>query len=125
MELRVITKLLKSSNKSYHKKLSCMLSNLFDLRQLFHNGSFLKIEPYGKSSLNYVAETLNVYKKTIIKDGREAHFILESAIINKNIKKNKLKSISEKIEEYNNSDVINIKRVLVELYKLLKITSKF
>jgi len=102
-----------------------MLSNLFDLRQLFHNGSFLKIEPYGKSSLNYVAETLNVYKKTIIKDGREAHFILESAIINKNIKKNKLKSISEKIEEYNNSDVINIKRVLVELYKLLKITSKF
>ncbi len=116
LEVRGIAKLIKESPDSHNKKLSTMLANMIDIQQLFYDGSFLRIEPNGRSSLDAVAKAYNVYEQSRIKDGKEAHYILEFAL-NNVVEPSHLSSIERRITEYNNSDVINIKRILVEILK--------
>ncbi len=119
LEVRGLAKLIKESPESMHKKLSQMLSNIVDIQQLFYDGSFIRVEPNGKSSLDIVAKAYGVYEQASIKNGKKAHFILEHAI-KPNINPSHLNNIAKRIEEYNNSDVINIKRILVEILEELK-----
>ncbi len=116
LEVRGIAKLIKESPDSHNKKLSAMLANMIDIQQLFYEGSFLRIEPNGRSSLDAVAKAYNVYESSRIKDGKEAHYILEFAL-NNVVEASHLQSIERRITEYNNSDVINIKRILIEILK--------
>lgn len=119
LETRAIGKLIKEAPESSYKKLSSMLANMIDLQQLFYGGSFMNLEPSGKSSLDSIAKAFGVYLETSIKDGKKAHFILEHAL-NKDVSDSHKKNIKRRIEEYNNSDVVNMKRVLVEILKGLK-----
>ncbi len=114
LEVRGIAKLIKEADEGKQKKLGLLLANMVDLQQLFYHGSFFKIEPSGKSSLDVVAKVFGVYKKTKIKDGKNAHYILGHVIEN-NLNEPYIKKIRNRILEYNNSDVINIKRVFVEI----------
>ncbi len=116
LEVRGISKLIKESPDSFNKKLSTMLANMIDIQQLFHDGSFMRIEPTAKSSLDAVANAYGVYQPARIQDGKKAHYILEYAL-NPGIEDSHLKNIERRITEYNNSDVINIKRILIELLK--------
>ncbi len=116
LEVRAIAKLISESPESYHKKLSSMLANLIDIQQLFHDGSFMRIEPTAKSSLDAVANAYGVYQPARIQDGRTAHYILEYAL-NPSVDSQHLRNIDRRITEYNNSDVINIKRIFIELLK--------
>ncbi len=116
LEVRGLAKLIKEAPESQHKKLSQMLANMIDLQQLFYDGSFIRIEPTGKSSLDTVAKAYGTYVSSRIKDGKKAHFILEHAI-KPNVTESHLKNIDRRLEEYNNSDVINIKRILIEILK--------
>ncbi len=116
LEIRGLSKLISESPESYHKKLSQMLANMIDIQQLFHDGSFMRIEPTAKSSLDAVANAYDIYQSARIQDGKKAHYILEYAL-NNDVNPQHLKSIERRIMEYNNSDVINIKRILIELLK--------
>ncbi len=116
LEIRGLAKLMKESPDSLHKKISIMLANIVDLQQLFYDGSFLRVEPFGKSSLKIVAKAYGNYEQSRVKDGKKAHFILEHAL-KPSVDKSHLKNIDRRIEEYNNSDVINIKRILIEVLK--------
>ncbi len=116
LEVRGLAKLMKEAPESYHKKLSTMLSNILDIQTLFYEGSFMRIEPHGKSSLDGVAKAYGTYESARIKDGKKAHFVLEHAL-SSNVEGSHLNNISRRIEEYNNSDVINIKRILIEILK--------
>lgn len=118
LEIRGLAKLMKESPPSYGKKLAAMIANMIDIQTLFYDGSFMRVEPHGKSSLDYVAKAYGVYSTSRIKDGKKAHFVLEHSLSLQKIEDGPhLKNISRRIEEYNNSDVINIKRILVELLK--------
>ncbi len=114
LEVRGIAKLMKASPESYNKKFAQMISNMTDIQQLFYEGSFMRIEPYGKSSLDAVARAYNVYTGARIKDGKKAHYILEHAL-KSGITESHMNNICRRIEEYNNSDVINMKRIMVEI----------
>ncbi len=120
LELRALSKLFREAPESLYKKLSFMFSNIFDLQQLFYGGSFLKIEPNGKTSLEGVARTLDVYLETKIKDGKSAHYLLQHSITNEKIRPTHLDSIKKRLEDYNNADVINIKRILLKIFEELK-----
>lgn len=125
LELRALAKLFREAPESLYKKLSHMLSNIVDIQQLFHGGSFLKLEPNGKSSLDIVAKAFDVYNKTNIKDGKNMHYVLEHSIIKKDeIKDSHLISIKKRLKDYNNSDVINIKRVLLSIFELVNIENE-
>lgn len=116
LEVRGIAKLIKESPPSSYKKLSLMLANMIDLQQLFYDGSFLRTEPTGRSSLDAVAKAYGVYQPARIQDGKKAHFILEHSL-KPGIDDSHIRNIDRRISEYNNSDVINIKRILIELLK--------
>lgn len=117
LEVRAIAKLIKESPDSHNKKLSNMLANMLDIQQLFHDGSFMRVEPVAKSALDAVANAYGVYQAARIQDGKKAHYILEFALLNPNVDESHLRSIERRIVEYNNSDVINIKRIFIELLK--------
>ena len=114
LEIRSLGKLIKEAPEALHKKLSLMISNMIDLQQLFHADSFMKLKPSGKSSLNSISKAYGIHLSTSIKNGKNAHFILKHAL-KENITKPYSKNIEKRIMEYNNSDVINIKRVLVKI----------
>lgn len=116
LEVRALAKLLKIAPKGLHKKLSKMLANIIDLQQLFYSGSFIKLNETSKTSLDIVAKEYDVYLKGKLQDGKKAHFILEAAVTKK-MSESQYASISKRLENYNNSDVINIKRILVEILK--------
>ena len=116
LEIRGLGKLISEADESGHKKLAKMIANMIDLQQLFFSGSFIKLESSGKSSLESIARGYGVYLKTKVKDGKKAHYILEYAA-SRELTPSHSKNINKRIEEYNNSDVINIKRVLVEVMK--------
>ncbi len=116
LEVRGLAKLIRSSSESYHKKLSQMLSNICDIQQLFYGGSFIRVEPHGKSSIESVAQAYDIYEPSRLKDGKKAHFVLEHSL-KPEVTPSHLNNIKRRIEEYNNNDVINIKRVLVEVLK--------
>lgn len=124
LELRSLAKLFRESPDGLHQKLAHMISNIIDLQQLFYTGSFLKLEPSGKSSLESIAKAFDVYKETKIKSGRTAHYILEHSVTTPKIRDNHLTSIKKRLEDYNNADVLNIKRVLVCTSELLDINKK-
>ena len=116
LEVRSLAKLLKSSPTGLHKKLSTMLSKIIDLQLLFYHNSFINLKSSTKSSLDVVSKELDVYLPGKLADGKKAHFILEAATIH--IKdESHIDNIKRRIEDYNNSDVINIKRILVEIIK--------
>ena len=119
LELRSLAKLFRESPEGSYKKLSYMISNILDLQQLFYSGGFVKIEPKGKSSLDMVAKAFDVYLKTKIKDGKSAHYLLEHSVTNKDIRESHLDSIKKRLQDYNNADIINMKRVLVSVINLL------
>ncbi len=116
LEIRGIAKLINESPDSHNKKLSTMLANIVDIQQLFYDGSFIRVEPSGRSSLDVVAKAYDVYAPARIQDGKKAHYVLEYAL-NPNIEESHLKNIDRRITEYNNSDVINIKRILIEILR--------
>ena len=118
LETRGLGKLMKEGTEAQQKKIGYMISNLLDLQQLFYSGSFMRLEPSGKSSLDTIAKTYDVYKEAKIKDGKKAHFILQHATQQK-IDKTHLENITKRVKEYNNADVINIKRVFIEVMKLI------
>ncbi len=119
LEVRGIAKLIKESPDSHNKKLSTMLANMIDIQQLFYSGSFIRVEPHGKSSIDAVAKAYDVYQPSRLQDGKKAHFILEHAL-QPDTTPSHLRNIERRINEYNNADVINIKRVLVEILKDMK-----
>lgn len=116
LELRAIAKLLRSSPERLHKKLSKMLSNIIDLQQLFYNNSFIELSLSTKTSLGIVAKEYGVYLSGKLSDGKKAHYLLEAAA-NSITNKSHLENISRRVQNYNNSDVINIKRILIEILK--------
>lgn len=119
LEIRALGKLIKKAPESLHKKLAFMISNIIDLQQLFYTGSFMKLEPSGKSSLDSISKAYGVYLETSIKNGKKAHFVLENSL-KKDITISESKNINRIISEYNNSDVINIKRILIQILKEIK-----
>ncbi len=119
LEIRGLAKLIKESPDSFNKKLSTMLANVIDIQQLFYSGSFIRVEPSGKSSIEVVAQAYDVYAPSRLQDGKKAHFILEHALLPETTPSH-IRNIDRRITEYNNSDVINIKRILIEILKDLQ-----
>ena len=119
LEVRSLAWLINKADESKHKKLSYMLSNILDLQQLFYEGSFISIKPFGKSKLEDVAMAYEVYLKTKLHSGKKAHYLLEHASTNE-LDEKQLANINRRIEDYNNSDVINIKRILVKIMEQIK-----
>ncbi len=118
LEIRALAKLLKSSPEGLHKKLSKMLANIIDIQQLFYSNSFIELLSSSKSSLDIVAKEYGVYLPGKLADGKKAHYILEAAATSVTDESH-LDNISRRVKNYNNSDVINIKRILVEILKEL------
>lgn len=119
LEVRSLAWLINKADESKHKKLSYMLSNILDLQQLFYEGSFISIKPFGKSKLEDVAMAYEVYLKTKLHSGKKAHYLLEHASTHE-LDEKQLSNINRRIEDYNNSDVINIKRILVKIMEQIK-----
>ncbi|BDU67373.1 MAG: hypothetical protein TYPL_0260 [Candidatus Tyloplasma litorale] len=117
LENNALIKLMKNATKDDEVVISEMLKSIIDLQRLFIDKTFISVN---KVSLDFVSKAFSIYEDGGIKDGRKAHYILADAEINKEkYTSKKLNNTSKRIEKYNNSDVINIKRVLFEILKII------
>lgn len=119
LEIRAISKLLRSSPEGLNKKLSKMLAKIIDLQQLFYHNSFISLADTNKSALEVVAKEYGIYLKGRLEDGKKAHYVLEAAA-SRDMEQSQYDNISRRLEDYNNSDVINIKRILIKILEELE-----
>lgn len=116
LETKSVAKLIKHA-PSYETrlKLCMMLANMVDLQILFHNQSLI---PGWGASLDKVARSWGVYDNPIKLSGKKVKFMIQ-AVIEGKADEGLIRNMKRRIEIYNNSDVLHIKRILFIIAKLI------
>ncbi|NOQ50500.1 MAG: hypothetical protein GQ557_02445 [Mycoplasmataceae bacterium] len=119
LEYKAIIKLLRNSDQKDKLVLTNLLINIIDLQVYFRskNDPIIEIVPVHKSSLSWISNAFGIKIESKLRNGQRTNYLLRNIINNKNISLENLNEQCEKLEEYNNSDVIKIKRILIKIHK--------